>query len=400
MSGRVLFYVQHLLGVGHLKRAEILAVAMADAGLDVTVALGGPAVAEIPFRGVRVAQLPPATIADGSFSAILDATGHEVDDAWRDARREALLQVFRETAPDVLLVELYPFGRRQFRFELVPLLEAAASAAPRPRIACSVRDILVGGKGLARAREVATTVRAHFDAVLVHGDPRLIPFEATFEAAGEIADLLRYTGYVSAGAPAGAGLEEVAGEVIVSAGGGAVGADLLFAAAGARPETALAGNVWRFLAGPNLPADDFARLSRLADEKTIVERFRPDFPERLKTCALSISQAGYNTTMDILRAESRAVVVPFETATETEQRRRAELLAERGLMTVVPEAGLTPRLLAGGIAAALGRERPRSSGIDLSGAATTARLVAELADGRGHDAAGSENSLCRLAQSP
>ena len=41
MSARVLFYVQHLLGIGHLKRAEILAEAMAAAGLDVTVAYGG-----------------------------------------------------------------------------------------------------------------------------------------------------------------------------------------------------------------------------------------------------------------------------------------------------------------------------------------------------------------------
>lgn len=400
MSGKVLFYVQHLLGVGHLKRAEILAVAMADAGLDVTVALGGPPVAEIPFCGVRMAQLPPAMIADGSFSAILDAAGLPVDNAWCEARRDALLRTFRETVPDVLLIELYPFGRRQFRFELEPLLDAAEAAEPRPRIACSVRDILVGGKGLARAREVAATVRAHFDAVLVHGDPGVIPFEATFEAAGEIADRLRYTGYVSAGPSRAGSVTDGAGEVIVSAGGGAVGAGLLFAAAAARPDTALAGATWRFLAGPNLPADDFSRLSLLADERTIVERFRPDFPARLASCALSISQAGYNTTMDLLRAEARAVVVPFETASETEQRRRAELLAARGMLTVVPEAELSPRSLADGIGAALALPKPCSAEIDLSGASTTARLVAELVAGRDRDAAETENNLPRLAQSP
>jgi predicted glycosyltransferase len=387
MSG-VLFWVQHLLGVGHLRRAELLAAGMAEAGLDVTVALGGPPVPEIPFRGARIAQLPPATVADRRFSAILDADGREVDDAWRESRRDALLRIFAETAPDVLLIELYPFGRRPFRFELVPLLEAAANAVSRPKIACSLRDILVGGKGRGRAEEVAETLRAQFDAVLVHGDPRLIPLDATFEAADAIADLVRYTGYVAAPAASAAAPAEGAGEVIVSAGGGAVGAGLLMAAAAARPLTALAESTWRFLTGPNLPEDDFARLAQVAGEGAVVERFRADFPERLRTCSLSISQAGYNTTMDILRAGAPAIVVPFETPTETEQRRRAELLAARGLVTVVPEADLSPATLAAGIAAALAAERPGRTAIDLSGAATTARLVAELS---GQNAAEAEN---------
>ena len=33
--------------------------------------------------------------------------------------------------------------------------------------------------------------------MLVHGDPGLVPFEASFPAAPEIADRLVYTGYVA-----------------------------------------------------------------------------------------------------------------------------------------------------------------------------------------------------------
>ena len=54
MTRRVLFHVQHLLGIGHLRRAEILAEAMAAEGLEVTVAYGGQRLAEVPFRGVQV----------------------------------------------------------------------------------------------------------------------------------------------------------------------------------------------------------------------------------------------------------------------------------------------------------------------------------------------------------
>lgn len=378
MSPRVLFYVQHLLGVGHLKRAAILAEAMADAGLDVTVALGGMPLPGVPFRGARIAELPPARIAGADFSTILDAEGRPVDAAWQTRRREALLSLFRSAAPDVLLIELFPFGRRQFRFELLPLLEEAQRSRPRPCVACSVRDILVASKRSGRDAEVVATLQRFFDAVLVHGDPALIPFGATFGAACEIAGLLRYTGYV-AGREDSAEAAEGDGEVLVSAGGGAVGAPLLFAAMQARPMTPLAGRIWRFIAGPNLPAADFAALEAASGERTIVERFRSDFAARLKAAALSISQAGYNTTMDILRAGVPAIVIPYEAAGETEQRLRSELLAAKGLLTVVPAAELSPERLAAGVAEALARPAARPFGIDLSGAATTACLVEELA---------------------
>src|SRR5687768_257146 len=287
-SPRVLFYVQHLLGLGHLKRAAILADAMTASGLDVTVALGGPSLSDVPFRGARVAQLPPARIAGEDFSTIIDAAGRPADEGWRTARRRALLDLSASVRPDVLLIELFPFGRRQFRFELIPLLEAVHAGPERPRIACSVRDILVASKRPAREAEIVETLRRYFDAVLVHGDPSLIAFGATFGSAAAIADLIRYTGYVTAPQRHDPEPRDGDGEVLVSAGGGAVGGPLLFAALQARAMTPLAANVWRLITGPNLPDTDFERLRAAADRRTLVERFRQDFPARLKLAALSI----------------------------------------------------------------------------------------------------------------
>ena len=373
---RVLFHVQHLLGIGHLKRAEILAAAMAAEGFDVTVAYGGHPLAEAPFNGVKLAALPPATIADEDFSSLLDATGRAVDAAWKARRRDALIDLYRSVRPDILLIELFPFGRRQFRFELLPLLDAAYATSPRPLVACSVRDVLVTRKS-GRAEEAVEMSRRYFDAVFVHGDPTLIPFDATFPLVDQIADLVHYTGYVSDTAP-GAATEET-GEVIVSAGGGAVGAPLLLAAMEARTLTPLAGNVWRFLTGPNLPEDLFRQLAAAAGEGVIVERFRADFASRLHGSALSISQAGYNTIMDILRAGARALVIPYEAKGETEQRLRAEILAAKGVLTLLPAADLSPGRLAEAVGAALAAP-PSPPEVDLSGAATTARLLRKLSD--------------------
>ena len=380
MKKRVLFYVQHLLGIGHLKRAEILTRAMTDAGLDVTVAFGGRPLREVPFNGATVAALPAATIAGENFSALLDAKGKPIDDAWKAARRDVLIELCHKTDPDVVLIELFPFGRRQFRFELLPLLEAVHAGKRPPRVACSVRDILVAAKRPGRDAETVATLRRYFNTILVHGDPTLIRFEATFPEAARLGDLIRYTGYVAS--PSEEASAKGVGEVLVSAGGGAVGAPLLAAAMAARPLTALAGHVWRFLTGPNLGDDDFRALAKHASERTIVERFRDDFAERLRGSTLSISQAGYNTTMDILSAGARAIVVPYETKSETEQRLRADILARKGLLTVLPTAELSPQRVVQAVKAAI-EKPPPAVRVDVAGAAKTAQIVGELAALRG-----------------
>jgi predicted glycosyltransferase len=73
-------------------------------------------------------------------------------------------------------------------------------------------------------------------------------------------------------------------------------------------------------------------------------------------------------------------VVPFAGGAETEQSLRAALLAERGLLTVVEEAGLDGPALAKGIDRALARSAatPPSAALATDGAARTADTLARL----------------------
>jgi predicted glycosyltransferase len=373
---RILFYVQHLLGIGHLRRAAAIARRLDRHGLAVVFVSGGEPVAGLDLGKAETVQLPPARAGDSGFGSIVDADGRPIDDAWRTRRRESLLSVFERYVPAALLIELYPFGRRPFRFELLPLLEAAAARRPRPGVLCSVRDILVSKADPSRTGEVVDIVRRHFDAVLVHGDPKLIEFGATFAAADRIADRLRYTGYVVSETQS-VTHPVLNGEILVSAGGGAVGGPLLRAALAARPLTRLARQPWRIITGPNLPEAEFAGLSaHVAGSNVTIERFRADFQSLLRNCRLSVSQAGYNTVMELLAAGSRAVVVPFAEGGETEQPVRARLLAARGLLTVVEPEELTPEHLAAAIETTDRASRPAVS-FDMSGADETARIVLE-----------------------
>ncbi len=184
---KVFFYVQHLLGIGHLKRAAALAQALRHTGFEVALASGG-----LPVDGIDVTyQLPPARAADDSFKMLLDEAGHPIDDEWQRRRAGVLLDAWRASRADVLLVELFPFGRRQMRFELLPLLEDARRVQPRPLVVCSVRDLLQPKP--AREREALELVERYFDRVLVHGDPAVARFERSFGSAARLGERLAYT---------------------------------------------------------------------------------------------------------------------------------------------------------------------------------------------------------------
>ncbi|MCU0837263.1 MAG: glycosyl transferase [Rhodospirillales bacterium] len=381
MAVRIFFYVQHLLGIGHLKRASVLANAMATAGFDVAVAVGGGDMPYIRFPGCSRVLLPPVRAADASFKVLLDADGAPIDAAFRDRRAHRLVSEFAALHPQILLIEQFPFGRRQFRFELMPLLEAARSRRPPPLIVCSLRDILVHKHDPERTREMLAIASRFFDRILVHGDPQLIPLDASFPYVAQLREKITYTGYVCepAAADAGGG-SEGRDEVIVMAGGGAVGAPLMRLALAARPQTSLADSVWRLITGPNLDAAAFAEFAGQRQSGVIVERWRSDVRALLRRARLAISQGGYNTIMDLLATGVPAVVVPFASETETEQRRRVRALAALRALTACEADGQSPNLLAAAIEQAL-TSPPAIVDVDLRGAETTAVLLSRWVTG-------------------
>jgi len=382
VTNSVLFYVQHLLGIGHLRRAMRIVDALAQEGLEVTLVSGGEQFPGLPRAPAdRIVQLPPIRAGDPTFKELVDTAGRPIDDDLRHARRAALLTAFRSGQWSAILIEAFPFGRRAFRFELDELIAAAHLSNPRPLVLCSVRDIVVVPDDERRRRDILDRVRADFDFVLVHGDPAFIPLAASFPLASEIADRLVYTGYVAEAerSEAVAISDESVGkdEVVVSVGGGAVGGALLATAIEARRDGCLANLNWRLLTGPNLPEPEYAALAGKLSQGVILERYRPDFPQILRQCCVSVSQAGYNTILDVVAAQVAAVVVPFAAERETEQSLRAVHLAARGALQLVHEVELGPERLAQAIDRAISH-RPAVVAFDTDGARRTARLISHM----------------------
>ncbi len=357
----LLFYCQHSVGLGHLMRSYALCAELAQR-FRVVLVCGGPLPDGIaPPRAVEVVALPPLGVGpDGRF--VSHDPRFDVGEAWRE-RHTRILDTLSSVRPAVVVVELFPFGRAKFAREIVPLLESGRAGGAI--CACSLRDILVQGRHDQRRHEerAARLVNAHLDAILVHCDARFARLEDTFGPRRRLAVPVHYTGFVAAPAAPGPKSRQ---RIVVSAGGGLVGEPLLRTAADAQPELHdRTGLPMRLIAGPFCPPAAWKALSARRHEGLEVHRTTPDLAAELREAAASVSQCGYNTALALVRARVPALVVPYATEEEDEQRRRAGRLAELGALRALAPEDLTPSTLGTADRAAPGlrsgprRARPR-----------------------------------------
>jgi len=374
MSARILIAVTHLLGIGHLVRARQLARALAGAGHEVTLASGGMPDGKAA-ADYRFVQLPPVRTQGTDFRNLLDESGIAATPERLAARREQLVALAGELSPDVVVTEHFPFGRRQLAEEFLALIAAARAANTDALVLASIRDVLVAPQRPERLGETAERIATLFDAVLVHGDPHVLPLEASWPVTPEIAGKLVYTGYL-AEPPASPGSSAGSRETILVSGGGSAAALPLFEMALAAARL-LPKRAFHLLIGRGIAEADFAKLRQLAPANATVEWARPDFPALLAACALSLSQAGYNTVLDLLQAGRPALLAPFDAGNETEQALRAAALERAGLARVA-QLAKGPHVLAAAIEAALVQGAPPVAAVDLGGAAGTVAGLARL----------------------
>ncbi|MCP4561399.1 MAG: hypothetical protein GY873_10035 [Bosea sp.] len=163
--------------------------------------------------------------------------------------------------------------------------------------------------------------------------------------------------------------------ILVSGGGSAAALPLfetMLAAARLLPQ-----RPFHLLIGRGVSEVDFAALRQSAPDNAVVEWARPDFQALLATCALSISQAGYNTALDLLQAGRPALLLPFDAGNETEQALRAAALERAGLARVAKLAE-GPQALAAAIETALAQGVPPAAEVDLNGAEGSVAAIARL----------------------
>ena len=377
---KIIQYCQNVLGVGHLFRGLEICRALSEH--EVILVTGGPPVETTLPAHVREFCLPILQM-DHAFKRLISTEKNMTLDQIKKVRQKKLLALFEAEKPDLFLVELFPFGRRAFRFELDPVVKALRQRkSPSCAIFSSVRDILVEKKDyIKHEAKVVKILNRYFDRVLVHADPDLVEIRETFGPFDDIAIPVEYTGYIAPRPPAQAGqrirnqmgMDDGENLIVASAGGGNVGAPLLAAVIQAFSRLKNGDRRLQVFTGPFLDSRDFDDLRRMAPDGVQVDRFTEDFVSFLAAADLSVSMGGYNTTMNILATGVPALLWPF--STNREQRLRAQRLAGRGLLTVLEDVDLQPDRLAALMEATLSQPARSEVGIDLNGVANTVRAI-------------------------
>ena len=379
MTTRTVFImVTHLLGVGHLARMAALGRALAADGWKVVLASGGRLNSTVETGGCELVQLPPLHCLGADFGTLLMPDGQPADATYLALRSRVLVETFERVRPDVLITELFPFGRRSLAGEFDAVLQCAQRQVPRPAILCSIRDVLNPPSKPEKAESARTRLAAHYDGVLFHGDSELVPLSASWPVTPDLIRRVNDTGYLHDGdRVSDNGGSDGRDEILVSGGGST--ASLPLARATLAAAALLPSHRWRLLVGQGVPESEFAELTAAKPSNLIVERARTDFSLLLRRAALSISQAGYNTVLDLAAAGVRALLVPFAEGDEREQTLRAAELERRGLARVIATSTINGERLAAAAAELLKDPLPDWSSIARDGAARSARLVDQFA---------------------
>ncbi|MBW2618690.1 MAG: glycosyl transferase [Deltaproteobacteria bacterium] len=379
---RIIHYCQYVLGVGHYFRSLEIAAALSDC--EVIMVSGGPEVEAVLPAHVRQVLLPGLKMEHAFGPLVPTEPGRRIGRV-REERAERLKRLFKEEPPDLFLVELFPFGRNLFRFELLPVLQKIHQGAYGPvKVASSVRDIIVPKYNQKQAgRRALGLLNYYFQALLVHADPKVQTLAETFHRADQIEIPVIHTGYVTPRPAPGAGRRKRAQLglgpderlIVASIGGGGFGGELIEAVLAAFARLSEPTLRLEIFTGPLMAEADFSRLSAAAQDspKIRVRRFAPDFIDWLAATDLSVSLGGAGTVLNTLAAGARALIYPLQ---NQEQPRRAEKLAAVGAVGLLSEADLDPARLADRILAELDpRARPPALPIDLDGAKTSAEVL-------------------------
>jgi predicted glycosyltransferase len=377
----ILFYCQHSLGMGHLVRSMALAAGLAER-FRVVFLNGGPVPGGINLpAGLEIIDLPPLGL--DSDGRLVSRDNRFSLDRSRELRREIILEAFHSLRPQITLIELFPFGRKKFAYELLPLLEEARNIEPpRPLVVCSLRDILVSRQGDQqkhddRAVEVANQ---YFDCILVHSDPEFARLEESFHACSKLSRPVHYTGYVSVKRDARDKSNVIRRRrIIVSAGGGLVGHRLLQTAIEASRELRDENVEIKLIAGPFLPEQSWQSLcaGARAQKGLRLVRSVPDLCEEMREAAASVSQCGYNTSLDIIQSGVPALVVPFAEGGEDEQMKRAKRLERLGVVRVLDQQQMNAGRLADEMRGLLDF-KPQAPALDLNGVENSAQILEGL----------------------
>jgi predicted glycosyltransferase len=301
-------------------------------------------------------------------------------------RKELISNTLLNYSPDIFLVDHMPHGAMG---ELLPALESMNHFGLRTQNVLGLRDILDSPEVTINRWQVEgayDVIERFYARILVFGMQDVYDVAEKYQLPESVSKKVFYCGYVAnldternaysirarylAGKPADTRL------IAVMAGGGADGYQMMSTLIEALPKV-LEDQPCSVavITGPFMPVELMADLERRVGRLPIqmLEAVN-DSTSYISAADLVIAMAGYNTSVEILRTKTPAILIPRE-GPSAEQRTRAQLFAEKRWVNMIDPDELTPDNLAHSISSYLRNPNgiKPSTLPNLSGAAVAAR---------------------------
>jgi predicted glycosyltransferase len=352
--GRIVLYSHDTLGFGHLRRNLLIAGALRESASrpDILMIAGmrEAGAFELP-QGVDCLTLPAyAKASDGTYRP--RDLGESLA-TLAAIRSSAILAALESFKPDLMIVDNVPRGAQR---ELDPVLKAMRRRG-RTRIVLGLRDV-IDTPPVVRAQWLRQrsfeALRDFYSDVWVYGDRAFYDTIDEYGLDGEIGSKAKFVGYLDQRArldspAAKPARDAILGEdprpyILCSVGGGRDGADLCRAFVRTELPPRHRGII---VTGTQMAQEIRAELRALGKNRSellVVEFIREPVALTAGAAAI-IAMGGYNTVCEVLSLDRPALIVP-RAAPRAEQAIRAERLAARGLIDVLPAEALDPIALA------------------------------------------------------
>ena len=382
-------YSHDTFGLGHLRRTRTIAHALVarHKGLSVLIISGSAIAGAFDFKArVDFVKIPSVIkLRNGDYESL----SKHIDIACTlDMRRAIIEQAAVNFQPDIFIVDKEPRG---LRHELDPTLARLKDMGCR--MVLGLREVLdepeVVREDWERNDHVAV-LKEYYDSIWIYGSEDFWNPLQGVALPESIEQRITYTGFLARSVPRTRGALQARlpkSFVLVTAGGGGDGYDLMEQVLAAREGQSSDADALVLVPGPFMPQRQKSRIrerARAIGNITVVD-FESQMEALMTRAAAVVSMGGYNTFCELMSFDKRALIVP-RVAPRREQLIRAEQAAAFGLVDLIrPEAAADPQQMAAAIAALPRRNLPSQSDyrVDLDGLTRISSLVG----GRGRRAA-------------
>lgn len=373
---KILWYVQNVLGIGHISRTLKICKAFTDA--QICLVTGGKYIPLTLPDHIQHVHIP------GLLSNTLFTELHPEDEScslektW-SKRKNILSDLLFQNSFDLIVTEVFPFGRGQFRKEILHILELNKYKKYPAKIACSLRDInILMHNPNFDPKRMASYANLYYSKILVHADSRFSHFQNFFPIEAGLLKPVIYTGYITDTTKLTRTINQIP-KIVLSIGGGQIVTDLLNI--GIEASINLFKSCVHELdifCGPYINSEIQRHLESLIKhiDHICLYKFDQYLNQKWNQYDLSLNLGGYNTILELMGAGIPSIVYPFNVNHEQESRLRE--LNTQGQFTVLNSDQLNASCLEKLILSRINDKSVYQYDLDMNGIQTTITHLKQL----------------------